>query len=106
MTTLQLRFRKAMKRLNNRSDFHDWQGRADEALEVARAMPSGPERIDAFKKAGILRTAADAKAVFSPSMFTKTDSKSQNNIIAGSHHEGEACEMDRDHERLCNRDGP
>jgi hypothetical protein len=34
------------------------------ALEEARAMPPGPERTDAMKKAGILRNAADLRGVF------------------------------------------
>jgi hypothetical protein len=36
---------------------------ADEALEAARSMPSGPEKIDALKKAGLLRRAADAEGI-------------------------------------------
>jgi hypothetical protein len=34
------------------------------ALENARALPPGPERIEAMKKAGILRNAADLRGVF------------------------------------------
>jgi len=34
------------------------------ALEAARSMPPGPERNEAMKKAGILRTAADLQGVF------------------------------------------
>lgn len=67
-----------MKRPINGPDMHDWQARADEALELARAMPPGAERIDAFKKAGILRNAAEAKAIFVPSMFANTTPKSDN----------------------------
>jgi hypothetical protein len=37
------------------------EAEADEALEVARSMPSGPEKTEALKKAGLLRKAADAK---------------------------------------------
>jgi hypothetical protein len=36
---------------------------ADEALEVARSMPSGPEKTEALKKAGLLRKAADAQGI-------------------------------------------
>ena len=36
---------------------------ADEALATARAMPSGPEKNEALKKAGLLRRAADAGGV-------------------------------------------
>jgi hypothetical protein len=35
---------------------------ADEALEAARAMPSGQE-MEALKKAGLLRNAADAGGI-------------------------------------------
>jgi len=42
-------------------DFHDWQGRAEQALEKARRMKPGPERSLALKKAGELRVAADLK---------------------------------------------
>jgi hypothetical protein len=36
---------------------------ADEALEAARSMPRGPEKIAALKKAGLLRRAADARRI-------------------------------------------
>lgn len=49
----------------SRPDMNDWQARAEDALELARAMPAGAERIEAFKKAGLLRNAAEARAVFS-----------------------------------------
>ncbi|MDB5531729.1 MAG: hypothetical protein JWO28_44 [Hyphomicrobiales bacterium] len=64
-----------MKGLVTRPDIHDWQARADDALELARAMPPGAERIAAFKKAGLLRDAAAAKAVFSPSRYVTTAPK-------------------------------
>jgi len=38
---------------------HDFEADADEALAAAREMPPGPERIEALKKAGQLRNAAD-----------------------------------------------
>jgi hypothetical protein len=34
------------------------------ALDAARRMPTGPERTEAMKKAGILRNAADLQGVF------------------------------------------
>jgi hypothetical protein len=36
---------------------------ASEALETARAMPHGAEKIAALKKAGLLRKAADARGI-------------------------------------------
>ena len=39
------------------------EAEADEALEVARSMPSGPEKIEALKKTGLLRKAADAQGI-------------------------------------------
>ena len=42
----------------------DLEADALAALEEARAMPPGPERTDAMKKAGILRNAADLRGVF------------------------------------------
>jgi hypothetical protein len=36
---------------------------ASTALEQARAMPQGPERNQALKKAGILRSAADLRGI-------------------------------------------
>jgi hypothetical protein len=36
------------------------------ALDDARAMPPGPERCEAMKKAGLLRRAADGDRVFAP----------------------------------------
>jgi hypothetical protein len=41
----------------------DLDADADEALEVARAMPPGPEKTEALKKAGLLRVAADARKI-------------------------------------------
>jgi hypothetical protein len=41
----------------------DLDAEADEALEAARSMPRGPEKIEALKKAGLLRRAADARGV-------------------------------------------
>jgi hypothetical protein len=38
---------------------HDWNARAMDALAEALAMPKGPDRSDALKKAGRLRVAAD-----------------------------------------------
>lgn len=39
---------------------HDLIAKAEEALEAARSMPSGPEKAEALKKAGLLRVAAEA----------------------------------------------
>jgi hypothetical protein len=45
----------------------DLDAEADAALEAARSMPPGPNKIDALKKAGLLRKAADADGiVFAP----------------------------------------
>lgn len=41
----------------------DLEAEAIEALEIARAMPNGPEKAEALKKAGLLRTAADARGI-------------------------------------------
>lgn len=41
----------------------DLDSEADEALEAARAMPSGPEKFEALKRAGLLRKAADAAGI-------------------------------------------
>jgi hypothetical protein len=40
---------------------------ADEALAVARSMPSGPAKTEALKKVGLLRKAADDAGI----SFTK-----------------------------------
>jgi hypothetical protein len=41
----------------------DLDAEADEALEAARSMPSGREKMEALKKAGLLRKAADAGGI-------------------------------------------
>jgi hypothetical protein len=41
----------------------DLDTEADEALEAARSLPSGPEKVEALKKAGLLRKAADAEGI-------------------------------------------
>ena len=41
----------------------DLHAEADEALEAARAMPNGQEKMEALKKAGRLRNAADAGGI-------------------------------------------
>ena len=41
----------------------DLDSEADDALEAARSMPSGPEKIEALKKAGLLRKAADVGGI-------------------------------------------
>ena len=51
--------------------------KADDALERARRMPAGPERIEALKTAGILRHAADAYGlIFAPKGRPKNRSAS------------------------------
>jgi hypothetical protein len=50
-----------MKPTHNNIDRHDWDARASEALENAKKLPPGSKRIEAIKKAGQLRVAADMK---------------------------------------------
>jgi hypothetical protein len=47
-----------VQRSVNRPD-RDIDAEAQEALDAARAMPHGPERIRALKEAGVLRNIAD-----------------------------------------------
>jgi hypothetical protein len=42
----------------------DLEADALAALELARAMPPGPARTEAMKRAGILRNAADLQELF------------------------------------------
>lgn len=42
---------------------HDFEADADQALAAPREMSPGPERIEALKKAGQLRNAADVYGV-------------------------------------------
>ena len=44
----------------------DLEAEALAALEQARALPHGPERAEAMKRAGILRNAVDMQALFLP----------------------------------------
>jgi hypothetical protein len=53
-----------MKRTDPPTDGFDWDAKATEALEAARAMPPGQEKTDALKKAGMLRNAADIHGLF------------------------------------------
>jgi hypothetical protein len=41
----------------------DLHSQADEALEAARALPNGPEKVAALKRAGLLRLEADKAGV-------------------------------------------
>jgi hypothetical protein len=41
----------------------DRDAEAEEALEAARAMPAGPAKSEAMKKAGLLRKAVDAQGM-------------------------------------------
>jgi hypothetical protein len=45
---------------------HDWDTRASEALAEAKRSPPGSKRIEAIKKAGQLRVAADMKQFLTP----------------------------------------
>jgi hypothetical protein len=47
----------------------DLDAQAEEALETARSMPYGSERVEALKRAGLLRKAAYALGI----AFTKVD---------------------------------
>jgi hypothetical protein len=42
----------------------DLETEAATALEEARALPPGPDRTEAMKRAGILRNAADLQGLF------------------------------------------
>jgi hypothetical protein len=53
-----------MKRIHRSPDAPDWDAKATEALEIARAMPPGQEKTEALKKAGMLRNAADMRGLF------------------------------------------
>jgi hypothetical protein len=50
-----------MKRIQGNIDRHDWDARASDALQNAKKLPPGSKRIEAIKKAGQLRIAADMK---------------------------------------------
>jgi len=52
----------------------DLETEALSALEQARALPPGPERTEAMKRAGILRNAADLRGLLfaKPERPTKT----------------------------------
>jgi hypothetical protein len=50
-----------MKRTQGNIDRHDWDARASDALETAKKLPPGSKRIEAIRKAGQLRIAADMK---------------------------------------------
>jgi len=52
-----------MKRSQPSQDAPDWDAKATEALEKARAMPPGQEKTEALKKAGMLRNAADIRGL-------------------------------------------
>jgi hypothetical protein len=41
----------------------DLDAEADAALDAARSMPPGPDKVEALKKAGLLRNAADASGI-------------------------------------------
>jgi hypothetical protein len=53
------------------SDSHEWDARAQEALDEARRLPHGPARTEAMKKAGQLRLAANMKESLATSLAMK-----------------------------------
>ncbi len=53
-----------MKRIPRSAETSDWEAKAIEALEKARAMPPGQEKTEALKEAGMLRNAADLRGLF------------------------------------------
>jgi hypothetical protein len=50
----------------------DLDAQAEEALELARSMPGGPEKIEALKKAGLLRKARQRPRDFIRQTWTAT----------------------------------
>jgi hypothetical protein len=54
---------QAMKPVVGDPSKRDLEVEADEALEVAKSMPPGPEKTAALKKAGLLRKAVDAQGI-------------------------------------------
>ena len=52
-----------MKSRKSSQRSHDFEADADQALAAARKMSPGPQRIEALKKAGQLRNAADVYGV-------------------------------------------
>ena len=60
----QLNMRRAVKKQTQCSgDRLIWDKLATEALELARVTPPGPERNEALKLAGLLRSTADARGL-------------------------------------------
>ena len=53
---------------------HDWDARAQDALDAARKLPHGAARSDAMKRAGQLRVAADMKGLLSTRQDKRQDS--------------------------------
>jgi hypothetical protein len=47
----------------NMQDERDLDAEASDALDAARAMPNGAAKIEALKKAGLLRKAADDRGI-------------------------------------------
>lgn len=52
-----------MSKARSHDEQNDPDASALEALENARAMPHGPARTEALKKAGLLRNAADLRGI-------------------------------------------
>jgi hypothetical protein len=42
---------------------HELHAEAEQALEAARSLPYGPEKVEALKQAGLLRVAVDARGI-------------------------------------------
>jgi hypothetical protein len=57
-------------------DSHEWNARAQEALDEARRLPHGPARTEAMKKAGQLRLAADLQESLATKPAKPTNSRS------------------------------
>jgi len=55
-----------MRRKSTASDYQALDAEADQALYEARSLPQGRARTEALKKAGLLRSAADARGVLLP----------------------------------------
>jgi hypothetical protein len=57
---------RAMNKAQYSSDRLAWDNLAADALELARQIPPGPERNEALKLAGLLRSAADVRGIVVP----------------------------------------
>jgi hypothetical protein len=71
-----------------RSENHQQDASALDALEVARKMQPGPQRIEALKQAGLLRYAADSHEV----VFAKR--AAHESSLAERHHNSKLLTID------------